>query len=78
MTNQCETYTHMFQSIWITKAALGSCFDNLDKGWSVPGPDSSDILILRCLIDAARKIQRDMQRKSLIFLITLESKWHLV
>ena len=38
-------------------------FDNLDKGWSVPGPTTSDILILRCLIDAGRKIQRDMQRR---------------
>ena len=42
-------------------------FDNLDKGWSIPGPDSSDIQILRCLIDAARKVQRDMQRNSLNF-----------
>ena len=49
------------------KSGAWILFDNLDKGWSVPGPDSSDILILRCLIDAARKIQRDMQRKSLIF-----------
>ena len=49
------------------KSGAWILFDNLDKGWSIPGPDSSDILILRCLIDAARKIQRDMQRKSLIF-----------
>lgn len=38
-------------------------FDNLDKGWSVPGPKKDDIFILRCLIDAGRKIQRDMQKR---------------
>ena len=37
-------------------------FDNLDKGWSARGLVRGDILILRCLIDAARKIQRDMRR----------------
>ena len=36
-------------------------FDNLDKGWKIPGPSEGDILILRCLIDASRKLQRDMQ-----------------
>ena len=36
-------------------------FDNLDKGWTIPGPSETDILILRCLIDGARKCQREMQ-----------------
>ena len=36
-------------------------FDNLDKGWALPGPSATDILMLRCLIDGARKCQRDMQ-----------------
>ena len=45
------------------KAGTWILFDNLDKGWSVPGPNSGDILMLRCLIDAGRKIQRDMQKK---------------
>lgn len=35
-------------------------FDNLDKGWNTQSLASGDIIILRCLIDAARKIQRDM------------------
>ncbi|WP_156820715.1 P-loop ATPase, Sll1717 family [Thioalkalivibrio thiocyanodenitrificans] len=38
-------------------------FDNLDKGWSSHGPATGDITILRCLIDAARKIQRQMNRE---------------
>lgn len=46
------------------KDAAWVLFDNLDKGWSVPGPSSNDILILRCLIDAARKMQREMQKRN--------------
>ena len=49
-------YLRHKEGVWIL-------FDNLDKGWDVPGPTSNDILILRCLIDASRKIQRDMQRE---------------
>lgn len=37
-------------------------FDNLDKGWNTQGVDKEDTLILRCLIDAGRKIERDMRR----------------
>jgi len=36
-------------------------FDNLDKGWPPGGIASEDILILRCLIDAGRKVQREMR-----------------
>lgn len=38
------------------KNAVWVLFDNLDKGWSAHGLTSNDILILRSLIDAARKI----------------------
>lgn len=37
-------------------------FDNLDKGWAYRGIGTGDILILRCLIDAARKVQREMRK----------------
>lgn len=53
-------YLYFKEDVWIL-------FDNLDKGWSIPKPDAGDILILRSLIDAARKIQRDMQRNELKF-----------
>lgn len=56
LRNDISDYLEHKNGVWIL-------FDNLDKGWSVPGPTTSDILILRSLIDAARKIQRDMQRK---------------
>lgn len=37
-------------------------FDNLDKGWASQGLALGDVTILRCLIDASRKIQREMSR----------------
>lgn len=56
LINNVSDYLKYKESVWIL-------FDNLDKGWSVPGPTPNDILILRCLIEASRKIQREMQRK---------------
>jgi hypothetical protein len=44
------------------KEAVWVLFDNLDKGWSAQGLATGDIMILRCLIDAARKIQRQIRR----------------
>jgi hypothetical protein len=38
-------------------------FDNLDKGWPVNGATDIDILILRSLFEATRKIQRQLERK---------------
>lgn len=38
-------------------------FDNLDKSWSTAGVDSIDAITLRCLIDAGRKVERDLQKK---------------
>ena len=56
LQDNVSEYLKYKKSVWIL-------FDNLDKGWSVPSPTTDDILILRCLIDASRKIQRDMQKK---------------
>ena len=36
-------------------------FDNLDKGWPPTGLTDDDALILRCLIESARKIQNDLR-----------------
>jgi len=44
------------------KSSLWILFDNLDKGWPPQGIDRVDTLILRCLIDAGKKIKRDMDR----------------
>lgn len=47
-------YLEFKESVWIL-------FDNLDKGWSAHGLTDEDLIILRCLIDAARKVQHQMQ-----------------
>jgi hypothetical protein len=46
-----------------SKEAVWILFDNLDKGWNTAGVDQIDAIVLRCLIDASRKIQRDMMRR---------------
>jgi hypothetical protein len=43
------------ESVWVL-------FDNLDKGWSTHGVDVIDAIVLRCLVDAGRKIEREMRR----------------
>jgi hypothetical protein len=44
------------------KATVWILFDNLDKGWSTQGVDEIDAMVLRCLIDAGRKIEREMRK----------------
>jgi len=52
---QVTTYLKHKESIWVL-------FDNLDKGWSTQGVDVVDAMVLRCLIDAGRKVERDMRK----------------
>jgi hypothetical protein len=49
------------------KASTWILFDNLDKGWPSHGLQPIDITILRCLVDAARKIQREMTKRKIAF-----------
>jgi hypothetical protein len=49
-------YLKLKGDVWIL-------FDNLDKGWSADGVSSGDIAILRCLIDASRKLQQELRSK---------------
>jgi hypothetical protein len=53
-------YLKLKEQIWLL-------FDNIDKGWSVEGVDPEDILILRCLINASRKLEREFRSKKLSF-----------
>jgi hypothetical protein len=50
-----SAYLEFKESVWVL-------FDNLDKGWSAHGLNDEDVTILRALIDAARKVQRQMQQ----------------
>lgn len=52
---QVSTYLKHKQGVWVL-------FDNLDKGWSTQGVDVVDAMVLRCLIDAGRKVERDMRK----------------
>ena len=49
------------------KSSVWVLFDNLDKGWSTQGVDVVDAAVLRCLMDAGRKLERDMQKSHLVF-----------
>lgn len=47
------------------KGILWLLFDNIDKGWPTSGLKHEDLLIIRALIDATRKIQREFGKKEL-------------
>ncbi len=48
------------QDIWML-------IDNLDKGWPVSIATSEDILILKCLLEATRKLQRQFETRNVEF-----------
>lgn len=50
-----------------TKQAVWILFDNLDKGWNTGGVDEIDAIVLRCLVEAGRKIERDMTKRQHTF-----------
>jgi hypothetical protein len=49
-------YLDAKEEIWIL-------IDNLDRGWPARGARPHDILLLRCLLTATRKLQKEMQRR---------------
>ena len=55
LRKQVSAYLQHKQSVWVL-------FDNLDKGWSTQGVDAVDAMVMRCLIDAGRKVERDMRK----------------
>ena len=67
-------YKHDFPKLFVSvskylklKGQVWILFDNLDKGWKTDGVDSTDIIFLQCLIDASRKLERNMRKKKLDF-----------
>ncbi|MBC3876815.1 hypothetical protein H8K38_03225 [Undibacterium sp. FT79W] len=55
LRQKLSDYLSTKQSVWIL-------FDNLDKGWNTGGVDEIDIIVLRCLVEAGRKIEREMRK----------------
>ncbi len=49
------------------KGEVWFLFDNIDKGWNVEGISTEDIFILRCLINACRKIERNFKSAEITF-----------
>jgi hypothetical protein len=47
------------------KSTLWLLFDNLDNGWPTSGLEHNDLLIIRALIDATRKIERNFGNEGL-------------
>lgn len=47
------------------KGALWLLFDNIDNGWPTSGLQHGDLVIIRALIEATRKIERDFSRRNL-------------
>ena len=67
-------YTHDIRELFdllgaylCLKAEVWLLFDNIDKSWSVEGVTDTDIFVLRCLIDASRKLERDFRRREIAF-----------
>jgi len=58
LRHQIETYLSFKRGLWIL-------FDNLDKGWSAHGLAPEDLLIIRCLLDATRKIEQSLRPKAI-------------
>lgn len=55
LRERISRYLERKDTVWVL-------FDNLDKGWSTSGVDVIDTIVLRCLIDAGRKLERDMRK----------------
>jgi hypothetical protein len=54
------SYLNEKREVWIL-------IDNLDKGWPVHGATREDILIIRTLLEAARKLQRQLEKGDVNF-----------
>ncbi len=67
-------YTHDIRNLYdslldylASKDEIWVIVDNLDKGWPVKGATDEDILILRSLLSATRKMQREWEKRNIEF-----------
>jgi hypothetical protein len=58
LKSQIEDYLEFKGEVWLL-------FDNIDKGWPSQGVTKEDLVIVRALLEATRKIERELQKKSL-------------
>ncbi len=57
LSNQIIEYMSRKEVCWLL-------FDNIDKGWPTSGLEHEDLLIIRALIDATKKIERQFEKGS--------------
>jgi hypothetical protein len=57
---QLRKHVHQYLQF---KAGLWLLFDNVDKGWATHGLKQEDLIIIRTLLDATRKIERDLDKQ---------------
>jgi hypothetical protein len=71
LTDRITDYLQEFESVWLL-------IDNLDKGWPVRADASEDLLIIRSLLDATRKLQYLIEEQGIEFrcLVFLRSDIH--
>jgi hypothetical protein len=60
LTDTLVNYLRNKDAVWLL-------FDNIDKGLPVEGASFEDVLIVRCLRDAARKLQRRLENAGIEF-----------
>ena len=58
LTNRVIEYMSHKETCWLL-------FDNIDKGWPTSGLEHEDLLIIRALIDATKKIERQFSRSNI-------------
>jgi hypothetical protein len=49
------------------KGEVWILFDNIDKGWTAHGVDASDLMNVKCLLDAFTKLRNDLERRDISF-----------
>lgn len=58
LRNQIVEYLQFKDELWLL-------FDGIDKGWAAQGVNAEDLVILRSLMEATRKIERDLTKVSI-------------
>jgi hypothetical protein len=56
---QVSTYLQYKEEVWLL-------FDNIDKGWATHGLQPQDLIVVRTLIEATRKIEREFSRLEIV------------
>lgn len=57
LSNALAEYLSKKEAVWLL-------IDGLDKGWPVGGIADEDVLLIRCLLEASRKIQKSFEKRS--------------